>query len=333
MKKRQSFKHITDNDRDRIQALRDSWHTQKEIAAVLGFSESAISRELGRNPTRVGRYTANRARDHAEEKRTHSKYPGMKIEAYPDLKEYIIRQLKRLRSPDEIAGRLRSKGVIPRIGTNAIYKWLYSDAGHPYCRYLCTRRRDKHRQSGLPKRTLIPERKPLSMRPKTKGLIHAEGDLFVSPTRLRVRTSGLLVVVPEAHLLTGNIIPNKTSFVMVEAMRRLTAQLSLDTCTFDNGIENVHHKEFGVDAYFCDRGSPWQKPHVESSIGLVRRWFLPKGTNLAGITDRIFQSQLHLLNGKYRKSLGYRSAYEVALERGIIDRIPRVSLTAAVAFR
>lgn len=333
MKKRQSFRHIKGHDRDRIQALRDSWHTQKEIAAVLGFSESAISRELGRNPTRVGRYKADRARNHAEEKRTHSKYPGMKIEAYLDLKQYIIGQLKRLRSPDEIAGRLKKKGITPRISKNAIYKWLYSDAGHPYCRYLCTRREGKRRQSGLPKRILIPDRKPLHMRPDTPGLIHAQGDLFVSPTRLRVKTSGLLVVVPEAHLLMGNIIPNKTSIVMVEAMQKLTTQLSLDTCAFDNGIENVRHKEFGVDAYFCDRGAPWQKPHVESSIGLIRRWFLPKGTNLAVIPDSTFQSQLHLLNQKYRKSLGYRSAYEVALERGIIDRIPRRSLTAAVAFR
>lgn len=333
MKKRQPFKHITDSDRDRIQALRDRWHTQKEIAGVLGFSESTLSRELGRDPTRVGRYKADRASNHAEEKRTHSKYPGMKINAYPDLKQYIIRQLKRLRSPDEIAGRLKKKGITPRIGKNAIYKWLYSDAGQSYCRFLCTRRVGSRKQSGLPKRVLIPDRKPLHMRPDAPGLIHAEGDLFVSPTRLRVRTSGLLVVVPEAHLLVGNIIPNKTSVVMVEAMQKLTARLSLDTCTFDNGIENVHHKEFGVDAYFCDRGSPWQKPHVESSIGLVRRWFLPKGTNLATIPDAIFQSHLHLLNQKYRKSLGYQSAYEVALERGIIDRIPRRSLTAAVAFR
>jgi len=333
MKKRQSFRHIKGHDRDRIQALRDSWHTQKEIAEVLGFSESAISRELSRNPTRVGRYKADRARDHAEEKRAHSKYPGMKIDVYPDLKQYIIRQLKRLRSPDEIAGRLKKKGITPRIGKNAIYKWLYSDAGHPYCRFLCARRVGSRKQNGLPRRVLIPDRKPLHTRPDTPGLIHAEGDLFVSPTRLRVKDSGLLVVVPIAHLLKGNIIPNKTSAVMVRAMQKLTTQLSLDTCAFDNGIENVHHKEFGVDAYFCDRGAPWQKSHVESSIGLIRRWFLPKGTNLATIPDNIFQSQLHLLNQKYRKSLGYQSAYEVAMERGIIDCIPKISITAAVAFR
>lgn len=114
MKKHQSFRHITDSDRDRIQALRDSWHTQKEVATILGFSESALSRELNRDPTRVGRYVADRAREHAEEKRTHSKYPGIKVEARPDLKQYIIRELKKLRSPDEIAGRLKKEGAMPR---------------------------------------------------------------------------------------------------------------------------------------------------------------------------------------------------------------------------
>lgn len=333
MKKRKSFRHIRDSDRDRIQALRDRYHSQKEIARILEFSESAISRELSRNPTRVGRYVSNRAGAHAEEKRSHSKYPGMKIEACPEMKRCIIHELRKLRSPDEIAGRLRKNKVLPRIGKNAIYKWLYSDAGQSYCRFLCTRRVRSRKQSGISRRILIPDRKPLQIRPETPGLIHAEGDLFVSPTRLRVKASGLLVVVPEAKLLTGNLVPNKTSAVMVEAMQKLTTRLSLDTCTFDNGIENIHHKEFGVDAYFCDRGAPWQKPHVESSIGLIRRWFLPKGTNLALVSDDTFQSQLHLLNRKYRKSLGYRSAYEVSLERGIIDRIPRRSVTAAVAFR
>ena len=51
------------------------------------------------------------------------------------------------------------------------------------------------------------------------------------------------------------------------------------------------------------------------------------------IPDTTFQSQLHLLNRKYRKSLGYKSAYEVAIERGIIKRIPRVSVKNAIAFR
>lgn len=333
MKKHQSFRHITDSDRDRIQALRDSWHTQKEVATILGFSESALSRELNRDPTRVGRYVADRAREHAEEKRTHSKYPGMKVEARPDLKQHIIRELKKLRSPDEIAGRLKKEGAMPRIGTNAIYKWLYSDAGESYCRYLCTKRSRVRRQRHLKKRVLIPNRKPLKDRPDMPGLVHVERDLFVSPTRLHTKPAGLLLVAPTAQLLRGSILPNRESTTVISATQRHVRAMRADTCTADNGVENVRHEECDVPTYFCDPHAPWQKPHIENSIGLIRRWFLPKGTNLAEVRDDTFQSQLHLLNGKYRKSLGYKSAYEVALERGIITKIPRISLSKAVAFR
>lgn len=333
MKKREGFRHLTEHDRDRLQALYVWGHNQKEIAEVLGVSPGTISRELERYGKKTWRYSAVRAEEDARTKREGSKRPGMKIEAHPEMKRHIIRELKRLRSPDEIAGRMKTGGTATRVGKNAIYDWLYSEYGKPYCRYLCTKRTRSRSPRRLGKKVLIPDRIPFRSRPDAPGLIHGEGDLFVTPTRLHVKDCGLLVVVPEAHLLTGAIIPNKTSEVVVSAMQHVTDTLPLDTCTFDNGSENVHHAEFGVDAYFCDKASPWQKPHVESSIGLVRRWFLPKGTDLSQISNETFQSQLHLLNHKYRKSLGYRSAYETALERGIIKRVPRVSLSKAIAFR
>ena len=255
----------------------------------------------------------------------------MKIEENPDLKWYIVSQLRRLRSPDEIAGRMKRAGASPRVGTAAIYKWLYSADGTPYCKYLCTKRSRKRRQKKLGTRVLIPDRISLHDRPDEEHLVHAEGDLFVSP-----RTSkacGLLVVVNDSKLFIGSLVSNKTTAVIVPAMRKVVSRIAADTCTFDNGIENIHHREFGISSYFCDKGSPWQKPHIEGGIGLIRRWFIPKGTDLSKIPDTTFQSQLHLLNGKYRKSLGYRSAYEVAIERGIISKVPRISLAKAVAFR
>ena len=333
MKKRQGFKHLTAKDRDRRHALYGHGHSQVDIGKVLGVTKGTISRELRRYDRKTWRYSATCAQKDAEAKRSHSKSPGMKIESNPALKQHIITELRRLRSPDEIAGRMKKKKVRVRVGTAAIYKWLYSESGTPYCRYLCTRRMRKKRQDRATKRVLIPDRVSLENRPIAHGLVHAEGDLFVTPTKLHDPTCGLLVVVPEVHLLVGSIVPNKTTKVIVPAMQNVITKLPLDTCTFDNGIENVHHKEFGVDAYFCDQGAPWQKPHVESSIGLIRRWFLPKGTNLGAVSNMTFQSQLHLLNHKYRKSLGYRSAYEVALERGIIAVVPRISLSSAVAFR
>lgn len=333
MQKRKPFRHLRGHDRDRIHALYGYGHTKKAIAEVLGVHKSTVTRELERYGRKTWRYSAIHAQADADEKRSHSKRPGMKIAENPGLRRYIIQQLQKLRSPDEIAGRMKRAGTHPRVGTNAIYKWLYSEDGRKYCRYLCTRRTRKKKQGRLGARILIPERISLTDRPDTPGLVHAEGDLFVSPQKTGTRTCGLLVVEKASKLMAGSLVPNKTHCIIVPAMRAISARLSLDTCTFDNGIENVPHREFGVTAYFCDKGAPWQKPNVEGSIGLIRRWFLPKGTDLRDIPDDVYQSQLHLLNRKYRRSLGYASAYEVSVERGILKKVPRVSLAKAVAFR
>lgn len=332
MKKRKSFKHLEQEDRDRIHALYMHGHSQKDVAHVLGFHPGTISRELSRYGRTTWRYNATKAQKDAEEKRARSKRPGMKVEAYPLLKRYIIKELKKLRSPDEIAGRLKKLKVSPRVGKNAIYKWLYSEEGKQYCKYLCTRKNKIRRHRGLSKHVLIPDRIPLSKRPKTKGLIHTERDLFVSPRNSNAKASGLLIVVPIAKLFVGSILPNRTSSVVVSSAKKHFSRMNIDTCTVDNGIENTKHKESGIPTYFCDKGAPWQKPHVEGGIGLVRRWFIPKGTDLSKVSDETFQMQLHILNGKYRKSLGYMSAYECALKRGIIKRIPK-QLPDTIAFR
>lgn len=333
MKKRHTFRHLDQKDRDRIHALYGNGHTQKDIADVLGVTPSTISRELARYGRRTWRYSASRAQEDADEKRLHSKHPGMKIESHPALKQYIISQLKKLRSPDEIAGRMKSVGATPRVSKNAIYKWLYSDSGAPYCTYLCTKRSKKKKQRRAKKRIHIPDRISLRERPNEPHLIHTERDLFVSPTAQGVKDSGLLIVVPKTKLFAGTIVPHKKNAVVTTATQKHFQRMRVDTCTADNGSENVGHRDTGVDTYFCDPGAPWQKPHVEGGIGLVRRWFLPKGTDLSKVSDEVFQSQLHLLNHKWRKSLGYKSAYEVSREHGIIKRIPKVSLSKAIAFR
>ena len=333
MKKRKEFKHLTAKGRDRIHALFGHSHNQKDIALVLGVDPGTISRELNRYPRTTWRYNAERAEKDAEEKRSHSKRPGMKIADDPVLRKFVIKKLKKLRSPDEIAGRMREDNITPRVGKNAIYKWLYSEDGKEYCKYLCTKRTWKKRQSGLAKKVLIPDRKSIYYRSNEQGLVHAEGDLFVSPKKSGSKICALLVVEKERNLFSGEIVLNKSASVIVPAMQKAVKAVAADTCTLDNGIENISHKDFGVDTYFCDPGSPTQKPDAEGSIGLVRRWFIPKVTDLGSVTNDTYQSQLHLLNHKYRKSLGYRSSYEKALERGIITKVPRISLLKAIAFR
>ena len=132
------------------------------------------------------------------------------------------------------------------------------------------------------------------------------------------------------------MIENKKPAVMKQAVRKMTMALDIDDATFDNGIENREHEQFGLPTYFCDPHSPWQKPHVENGIGLVRRWFIPKKTDLKNVSEDQLQNYLHILNNKYRRSLGYRSAYEVSLKRGIIQKMPVFNgqtLTAKIAFQ
>jgi len=327
------FKQLTQQNRDRIQNMKYYGATCVQIADALEVHKSTISRELARHINKHGNYRAEKAHRSAIEKRSGSKIVGMKIEGDKELKEYIIKGLQELRSPDEIAGRMKKEKKSYVVGTNAIYKWLYSDYGKSYCAYLCSRRVRKKSQSRVKKRSLIPNRISLRDRPVGDMYQHAESDLFVSPTSLHTKIVGHMTVVPSSQLLTGALLPNKSPSIMTTSMQKIQKKIQITSWTMDNGFENIYHEQFGPPTYFCTPGSPWQKPHVENSIGLIRRWFLAKGSDLSKVPEETFQSMLHVLNSKYRKSLGYESSYEVSLKSDIIKKVPKLSKKKAVAFR
>ena len=320
--RREHFSHITQKKRDRIEGLLDDGVKQYEIAKILKVAKSTISRELKRK-RKNGRYSADTAEHKALVKRENSKHQGMKIEAHPELKRRIIQELKAKRSPDEIAGRMKIEHVLPRVGTVAIYKWLYSAYGQRYCTYLCTQRwRKRPRTKSKTGRHIIPNMVRIEALPK--GAVnrtrygHYESDTFVSPKKLGVKTSGAVSCEKKSKLLLGRKIPNMKPSSMKRAMRSTERKVVMKTTTMDRGIENTKHGEWGVQAYCCDPSSPWQKPLVEGTIGLLRRWFWPKGTDLSKVSDYTFQKNIKIINNKYRKSLRYRSALEVAKSNGIL---------------
>ncbi len=317
--RRRSFRHLNQFHRDRIEALIKAGHQQKIIATILCVSTSCISRELQRR-RRNGYYCSTTAHHKARVKRSYSKHQGMKIEKDPKLRKRIITELKEKRSPDEIAGRMKKEEKEVQVSSVSIYRWLYSSFGQQYCKYLCTKRYKKKKQKRKKKREMIPNRISLKQRPKHGE--HAEGDLFVSTKRSQTKRSGALIVVPSVKLMKGTMIHNKKPSTMVRGVNMIIKNISINDLTWDNGIENRNHQDLSLPSFFCDPHSPWQKPHVENGIGLLRKWFIPKGTNLNTVSEKQYQQYLHILNHKYRKSLGYRSAYEVALEKGIIQKIP-----------
>lgn len=311
------YKHLDQSGRDRLEALLKAGHTQSEIADILKVNKSTISREIKNRKRKDGRYDAETAQHKAHVKRMYSKYQGMKIEGNPILKALIIEGLNQKRSPDEIAGRINKEVGYCVINHKAIYKWLYSIYGEQYCKYLCTKRkRSKAGKKDKQPRVMIPNL--VSIHAIPDEAIQSEGDTFVSPRRCQTTASVAVVVERSSKIILGRKISGLKPRVMARAMKSFQRTIELDNIVLDRGVENQKHELFGTPAYFCDAHSPWQKPLIENSIGLMRRWFWKKGTNLALVSNREVQRNINILNNKYRKSLGYRSAIEVARECGIL---------------
>ena len=313
---RKIFKHLDFRARDRIEALWKSGHTKKEIAEVLGVHKSTIGREIERRKKEDGEYKADTANHKAGIKRSNSKYQGMKIEQHPFLRKHIVRELKIPRSPDEIAGRMKQENWLIKVSSDAIYRWLRSSRGQRYCKYLCTKRYHKKPHGNGEERHIIPNMTSIHSLGYNFEYI-TEGDTFLSPQKTS-KTAVALVVWRNSKLLKGDVIKSLKARNTTKVMKSIYKENRSDAVILDRGRENVEHEKFGVPTYFCDPASPRQKPLIESSIGLCRRWFWPKGTNLAKVKREEFQEKIEILNNKYRKTLQYRSANEVARECGII---------------
>lgn len=315
--KRRTFEQLNQSRRDRIEALWRDGVEQKDIADILGCHKSTISREIRNREKRDGTYSASVAHQKAQALRSNSKYQGMKIEEDQELKKYVIGELKAHRSPDEIAGRMKREGRRPSLSTTAIYRWLYSSLGQPYCTYLCTKRHRKKPSKNRKKRQMIKNMNSVHDMPAYDHV--SEGDTFVSPKKAKTTASAVVVVSRKTKYISGNKIPSLEARHMTESIKRIQRVRPSDALIFDRGIENREHDQFGVPSYFCDPSAPHQKPLVEGSIGLLRRWFFPKGTNLENVTEAELQDAFRILNNKYRKALQYQSAEEVESEYGMME--------------
>src|SRR3989344_2845346 len=244
------YQHLDFLARDRIEALWRAGHTQKEISEILEVHKSTVSRELSKHEQLDGNYRASNAEHKARIKRGNSKYQGMKIERNQDLKKFIIQELIKKRSPDEIAGRMRKEKISPRVNKDAIYKWLYSSFGERYSKYLCTKRKKKKIQKKTARREMIPNRIGLEWRPEAGR--HAEGDTFVSPRKSGSLAAVAIVGLKEEKYLSARKIPNMKTESLKQAVWNIQTEIIFDTLTLDNGIENRAHEQFRTDTYFCD---------------------------------------------------------------------------------
>lgn len=330
--KQANYKHLNQYDRDRIEALLNSNHRQKEIALILKVHKSTISREIARHRRvrqgfrgkslknkKDGKYEADLAQHKAYVKRKYAKWQGQVVENNKELREYIIQGLKNHLNPDEIAGRMKLENKGFYASKNSIYRWLYSFYGKKYCKYLSSQRVRIKKRKKKTKRVMIPNRIGIEHRSNN---VDYEYNHYESDTIVSKKSKKSLAVLYERKTKyvrikkIKNLKPSSFNKALIEMKKGIKKIKSL---TLDNGIENRYWEELGIEkVYFCDPYSSWQKGGVENVNRMIRR-YIPKGSDISKYSKKYIQNIVNILNNKPRKSLGYKTPYEVMIENDLLN--------------
>jgi IS30 family transposase len=146
---------------------------------------------------------------------------------------------------------------------------------------------------------------------------HWEGDLLMGKRQTAIGTLVerwsryvMLFPRPEGHTAEAFRV------ALADTIQKLPTHL-WKSLTWDQGKEMAQHARFtvdtGVQVYFCDPRSPWQRGSNENTNGLLRQYF-PKGTDMAALTQADLDFAAHQLNGRPRQTLEWMTPSEKLAE-------------------
>ncbi|WP_125036301.1 IS30 family transposase [Nocardioides sp. LS1] len=323
--------------------------SQGQIASIIGKSPSTVSRELARSFSAPGTrspkgrtarsggqgyqrpYDAERAHRFATIK---ARRPKARRLDHAPLREQVWELLRADWSPEQIAAMLPV--MFPhdpdmRVSHETIYQSLFvqtkGELKRELTAHLRSRRTRRKTQTGGAKRVTLGITDDITIRARPAEVAdravpgHWEGDLLLGGTgkgaviTLVERSSRYVLLAP----LPGRHTAELARLSLAEMIATLPLELR-KSITWDRGSEMAQHAQFKIDTglqiYFCDPQSPWQRGTNENTNGLLRQYW-PKGADLRGLTQTDCDDVALRLNTRPRQTLNWQTPGQ-ALNDGLV---------------
>ncbi len=318
--RRRHPRHLSVIEREEISRGIATGESLRQIAGRLGRAASTVCREVTRNGGR-GQYRAQRA-ERAAWRRTRRPKTA-KLAVNTELRAVVEEKLAEWWSPQQISGWLTDTypGVEEmRVSHETIYLSLFVQGKgalrHELTRCLRTRRairRPVTRRAPTGKGQIVDpvmiSERPAEVEDRAVPG-HWEGDLLMGK---RMTAIGTLVERATRYVMLFALPDGNTAesvrTALAATIQRLPEHL-WRSLTWDQGKEMAQHAKFtidtGVQVYFCDPKSPWQRGSNENTNGLLRQYF-PKGTDMAALTQEDLDAAAHSLNNRPRQTLRWKA--------------------------
>lgn len=315
--RRRSYRVLTHAEREEIMIGIRAGESVRSIARGLGRCASVVWREIRANSTEDGRYQAFWAQSRSKRRRRQSRQRERIADAA--VRAYVRKKLRLGWSPEQIGGRIARDMPGKRISHETIYRYVFTIERSLTPYLACGRKNRRKRVHKRAKRVLIAYRTGIEERPERVNNRREHGHWEADTAVSRQSKAALLVLQERALGLTfleklPRCAPDEMKHALTERLQRLPEHLRRSV-TFDNGQENRRHHELrtelGLDTYFCNPYSSWEKGSVENAVGLTRRVW-PKKTDYALISDDEIATLEYRLNTRPRKRLGYLTPLEYA---------------------